>query len=273
MSELTAIQSGFAAALTPGSKAASAVPLFRGDPARIARRLGIYRGNAQVNAVKALSAIYPVLAQIVGTEFFEGLARTYAKSFPSASGDLNEYGASFGGFLADFEPAQTLPYLPDVARLEWRVHRAHYATDHAKLAPARLGEVAEDDYPALRLVLHPACALMQSPWPLARIWEVHQTDFTGAFEVDLDAGPGRALVYRPELRVCVTSLSAGEHAFLASAGAGGTGTTSSTDGTGRTDGTLGQALSAAMAAEPGFMLDAAFTRWVADRVIVDFRIA
>jgi hypothetical protein len=256
MSELSAIQSGFAAALAPGGKVGGAAALFRGDAAGVSRRLGIYRGNAQANAVKALGAVYPVLAQIVGTEFFEGLARAYAKSFPSASGDLNEYGEAFGEFLAGFEPAQELPYLPDVARLEWRAHKAHYATDHLHLDPARLAQIAEDDYAALRLVLHPACALLQSPWPLARIWEVHQADFSGEFEVDLDAGPSCALVYRPELRVCVTELSPGEQAFMAGASRGET---------------LGEALNAAMAAEAGFMLDAAFTRWVADRVIVDFK--
>ncbi len=258
MSELSAIQSGFAAALAPGGKAGSAAPLFRGDAAGVTRRLGIYRGNAQANALKALGAIYPVLAQIVGTEFFEGLARAYAKAFPSASGDLNEYGAAFADFLAGFEPAQELPYLPEVARLEWRVHVAHYAADHPRLDAARLATIAEDDYAALRPVLSPACALLQSPWPLARIWEVHQADFSGEFKVDLDAGPSCALVYRPELRVCVSALSPGQHAFLVSASSGGT---------------LGAALNAAMAAEAGFMLDAAFTRWVSDRVIIDFKTA
>ena len=258
MSELAAIQSGFAAALAPGGKVGGAAGLFRGDAAGVTRRLGIYRGNAQANALKAVGAIYPVLAQIVGSDFFEGLARAYAKNFPSASGDLNEYGEAFGDFLAGFEPSQELPYLPDVARLEWRAHKAHYAANHLHLDPARLAGVAEDGYAALRLALHPACALLQSPWPLARIWEVHQADFSGEFKVDLDAGPSCALVYRPELRVCVSALSPGQHAFLVSASSGGT---------------LGAALNAAMAAEAGFMLDAAFTRWVSDRVIIDFKTA
>ena len=254
MSELVAIQSGFAAALAAAGKPAAATPLFRGDPARNARRLAIYRGNAQANAVKALTAIYPVTLQIVDTEFFDALARTYAKDSPSSSGDLNEYGENFGEFLAGFEPAQELPYLPDVARMEWRVHSAHYAADHARLLPARLAAIAEDGYPALRLTLHPACALVQSPWPLARIWEIHQPGYDGQFDVDMNAaGPAYALVHRPELKACVTPLSPGEHAFLAGANAGRN---------------LGESLEAAMTVEAQYMLGAAFTRWVAGRVII-----
>ena len=256
MSELAAIQSGFAAALAPAGKPAAAAPLFRGDPARNARRLAIYRGNAQANAVKALTAIYPVIMQIVGTEFFEALARTYAKDSPSSSGDLNEYGENFGGFLASFEPAQEIPYLPEVAAMEWRVHRAHYAADHARLVPARLAAIAEDDYPALHLSLHPACAMLQSIWPLARIWEIHQPDYGGPFEVDMNVtDPAYALVHRPELKACVTALSPGEHAFLAGANAGHN---------------LGECLDAAMTVEPQFMLGDAFSRWVAGRVIIEF---
>jgi hypothetical protein len=258
MSELAAIQSAFAAALAPGGKPVGAASLFCGDAAGVTRRMGIYRGNVQANALKALGAMYPVLAQIVGTDFFAGLARAYANRFPSTSGDLNEFGGAFGDFLAGFEPAQELPYLPDVAHLEWRVHNAHYAADHPRLDSARLAQIDENDYAALRMALHPACTVLQSPWPLARIWEVHQADFGGAFEVDLDAGPGHALVFRPELRVEVRALSLGEHAFLARASRGES---------------LGAALDAALAAESAFMLDAAFTRWVTDRVVVGLKTA
>ncbi len=262
MSELAAIQSGFAAALASGGKAATgmagAVPLFRGEPARIKRCLAIYRGNSSANAHKALAAIYPITATITGVEFFEGLARAYALRHPSASGDLNEYGDTFGDFLAAFEPAQALPYLADVARMEWLAQRAHYAADHAAFDGSRLAAIAADDLTHLRLWLHPACALLQSDWPLARIWQVHQHDFAGEFSVDLDAGPSTVLVLRPQLRVVVEALAAGESAFL-NALAGGN--------------TLGAALTAATAADPGFMPDAALQRWVAQRVIIDFTLA
>ena len=50
----------------------------------------------------------------------------------SASGGLNELGGHLADFLPAFAPARELPYLADVARLEWLVHKAHYAADHPR---------------------------------------------------------------------------------------------------------------------------------------------
>ena len=77
-----------------------------------------------------------------------------------SSGDLNELGAHLADFLPAFPPAQSLPYLPDVARLEWLAHQAHYAADHAPLDVTALAGSREDDYARLALTLHPAVAVL-----------------------------------------------------------------------------------------------------------------
>ena len=56
-------------------------------------------------------------------------------------------------------------------------------------------------------VLHPACAIIQSRWPLARLWEVHQRDFAGEFSVDFDVAPAAVLVHRPQFRAMVRALA------------------------------------------------------------------
>ena len=132
-------------------------------------------GSGQGVRAGVLAGAYPIVAKIVGESFFEGLAREYLRRFPSASGDLNEYGASLAQFVAAFPHTGDLPYLADVARMEWLAHRAHYAADAA-------------EGPGLRLP--PARALLPSRRPLARTREIHPDDHEGEFSVDLDAGPG-----------------------------------------------------------------------------------
>jgi len=238
VSELAALQRGFGAAIASLEKAAEAAPMFRGPPQAALERLAVYRGNVVGACTKALAGAYPIVAKIVGQSFFEGMAREYLRRFPSTSGDLNEYGAQLAEFVARFPHTQDLPYLPDVARMEWLVHRAYYAADDAP--------------PGARLA--PACALLASPWPLARIWEVHQDDYEGEFSVNLEAGPGRILIYRPRFRVLVGPLSAGSYRFLERIGAGAP---------------VATALEAALVAEPGFDLGAALAAWIEARVIVD----
>jgi uncharacterized protein len=244
VSELAALQRSFGAAIASLDQAAEAAPLFRGGADAALARLAVYRGNVVGACTKALAGTYPIVAKIVGESFFEGLAREYLRRFPSASGDLNQFGASLAQFVARFEHTRDLPYLPDVARMEWLAHRMYYASDEPE--------------PGLRLApeihLSSRFALLASPWPLARIWEVHQDDYEGEFSVDFEAGAERILVHRPRFRVLVGRLSAGSYRFLERARAGAP---------------VATALDAALVAEPGFDLGAALAAWVEAGVIVN----
>jgi hypothetical protein len=252
VSELAALQRDFGAAIASRDKAAETAPIFRGPPETALARLSVYRGNVVGACTKALAGAYPIVAKIVGESFFEGLAREYMRRFPSTSGDLNEFGAQLGRFVARFEHTRDLPYLPDVARMEWLAHRAYYARDAVAPDPVRLASALEREDGALRLGFAPACALLASPWPLTRIWEVHQEDYQGEFSVDLEAGPERILIYRPQFRVLVGTLSTGSYRFLERCRAGAT---------------VGAALDAALVAEPGFDLGAGLAVWLGAGVI------
>ncbi len=255
MTDLAMLERAFAAALVARDVDDADVSALDGAPERVRARLGLYRGNVQANAVKALTNAYPVVAKLVGDDFFDGLARAFAAVTPSASGDLNEYGAALADFVATFAPAAGLAYLPDVARLDWRVHRAHYAADARPLDVAKLAHVAPDRMTALRPVLHPACSIVVSPWPLARLWEIHQDDYDGAFDVDWDAGDGAVLVERAHWRVRVRALDEASAAFIAAC---------------RTGASIGEALARARAADREFPLDTRLAEWVDARVIVDW---
>jgi hypothetical protein len=211
-------------------------------------RIAIYRGNVHANCARALAGAYPIVRRIVGDEFFDATAREYARAHPSQSGDLNRYGGELARFLESFPHAADLPYLPDVARMEWLAHRAHFAADAPAFDAASLAALPTDP----RLRLSPACELLQSAWPLGRIWTIHQHDYPGAFEIDLDAGPDRVIIYRAGWRARVLSLLPGDFAFLAAAMRGET---------------LGAALEAGIAADAGFDPSTTLARWIDAQVI------
>src|SRR3954471_2402910 len=257
MSELAILQTRFGSGLDAADVQADALDMFLGRPEQTRQRFEIYRSNTLANAVKAIEAAYPVVAKIVGEEFFSGLAKRYRSCFASHAGDLNEYGESFADFLAGFAPARDIAYLADVARLEWLVHRAHYAADPPPFDPARLASVPSQQQLELRPRLHPACHVMYSVHPIARIWEVHQDDFCGAFQVDFSRGPGYALVSRPCFRAEVVCIGDAEAAFL-SAALGGV--------------TLAGALTAAQELDASFDLGSSLSTWVQSSLIVDFQL-
>jgi hypothetical protein len=205
MPDLITTQRAFAAALRDGALAARTATLLVGDEGLASRRLAVYRGNALAAAARALGAAFPVAKQVVGWEFFDAMARRYWRDTPSVSGDLHDYGTSLADFVAGFEPARELPYLADLIALEWRVHRAYCAPSVARLDARELAALPAEAQGRVRLALLPGTSLLESAYPVATVWTIHQPEHQGAFEVDWSVGE-RVLVYRDGLRVAVRCL-------------------------------------------------------------------
>lgn len=211
---LAALQQDFAQALVDPLAGGAMLAQLRGDDTRLA----IYRGNLRAHARRALANSYPVIEQLVGEDFFGGLAQAYVQAYPSRDPDLNRYGAQFATFLAGFAPAAELPWLADMARLEWAVHLAWRAPDAPVLDIAALAGLEPDRLAAARLVLHPACAVFESRWAVSRLWLAHQ-EGGPAFPESMEASAA-LLVLRAQWRAGVVELGRAEYAGLAAAAAG-----------------------------------------------------
>jgi hypothetical protein len=203
----------FGAAMLSPKNANAAASLFAQTEEIAVDRLAIYRGNVVSAITKALQAAYPVVEQIVGEEFFAALARACWQEYPSTSGDLHDYGQSFSGFVARFPHTREMPYLSDVATLEWAVHAAYGAADHVPLKMSALGEVAPEQVGHLRFAFQTGAALLRSDYPIASIWLQHQTGYPHAIDIDLTQAEA-ALVHRAGDKVCTTPLLAEQFHFL-----------------------------------------------------------
>ncbi|MDS4022676.1 MAG: DNA-binding domain-containing protein [Candidatus Competibacter sp.] len=214
MPGLRELQLGFAAAVLDDAGDGFARHIRAAGPSG-ARRLRIYRNNAALNLTGALEAAYPVVRRLVGEEFFRYATMQYLNRHPSRSGDLHEFGESFPAFLATFEPVAGLVYLPDVARLEWACHQVFHAAGHPPLDLAALARVPAERREELRFQLHPAARLLESTFPIARIWQLNQDDQGDDATVDLTEGGVRLLIFRREdLDIELQSLEDGEYALL-----------------------------------------------------------
>lgn len=185
-----------------------------------ARGWRIYQASYRTNLTGALADVYPVLARLVGIGCFAGLARDYVTGHPSGHADLHAYGAGFPAFLAEVPELAGLAWLPDVARLEWRVHEAFHAADAPVLDAASLGRVPEDRLAELRLAPHPSLRLLRSDWPVQRVWRVNQPDWEGDQVVDLDTGDVALAVYRDGPDIALLPLDDATHALAQALSAG-----------------------------------------------------
>lgn len=212
------LQKDFAAALL-----APAGPAPRGlvgpDREPDVKRFEVYRNNVFVGLIDALKAAFPAVCRIVGDEFFAAMAHRYVALEPPCSPVMLEYGSTFAAFVETFEPARSVPYLADIARLERAWVEAYHAAESRPIAVACLGSVPPQRLPQLSFTLHPSLRVVRSPFPIVQIW---QTNIDGGIPVaiDIDGGGEQALVIRPDAEVEVRRVTFGAATFIQSLSAG-----------------------------------------------------
>jgi hypothetical protein len=176
------------------------------------RRFAVYRNNVVVGLVKALKNRFPVVEKIVGEEFFAAMARVFVIERPPRSPLLAAYGDEFAAFIAAFEPAQELPYLADVARLEAARTRSYHAADATPVVASQFATLDTGAVEGIRIDMHPSIGIVRSPYPIVTIWAMN----SGERElVPIEDWCGEdALIARPYLEVEVRALPPGGAAFL-----------------------------------------------------------
>lgn len=185
-----------------------AAAYIRPDGVAAAYRLSIYRNTFYGTLTNALRLSYPALHRLVGADFFEASAQKFIEAQPPRGAYLDEYGAGFPEFLAQFPAATSVPYLPDVARLEWAVSCALHAPDAAPLDVAALCAVGEGDHDRVRFVPHPSVSLMRASYPVDTILHtVLEQDDAALGAIDLGDAPVWLLIQRLPTGIDVRRLS------------------------------------------------------------------
>lgn len=139
--------------------------------------MAIYHGSITECLANALRETYPVCEKLVGNDFFTAMAYRFTEKNPSTNESLFYYGEPFPKFIRNFEPAKSLFYLSDVATLEWAWHIAYYQGISSRL-----------DF----------------NYPIYRIWQVNQENYTGDQSVHLNHKPESLLVKRENQQVKIS---------------------------------------------------------------------
>jgi hypothetical protein len=196
MPDLATFQRAFADAVMADGQPA---PPFR------TQDFAVYRNTSARGAVEALRAAYPTVDLLVGEEMFTQVALDYRRTQPPAGPVLSEYGSDFGAFLARQPWTCELPYLSDVARIDWLWLESFLAQDAAALPQSFTGET--------RIVLHPATRFSWLATPAMTIWQAHRDPWEMS-ELNPDWIEEGALFTRPGLTVRAELIDAPFHHLL-----------------------------------------------------------
>jgi hypothetical protein len=160
MSDLGAFQAEMAEALLGGRYGAIAAAV-RPGPLAAGEVLAIHRNTALHGLVNALRLGHPTVDALVGRDFFDQAAREFVEAHPPSSAWLTGYGEGLAGFLEGYGPASDLPYLGDVARLDFAVEAVGGQSAGADGRALDLGEAMLILDASLRVVAldHPVAAV------------------------------------------------------------------------------------------------------------------
>ena len=137
--------------------------------------LQIYHNAGRIIRVKALQQVFPLCEKIVGPDYFAQLAGVFIEKNSSSHNAVNQQGELFSAFIATQPVQQQVPYLSDLAQLEWLWHETLH--DHSNAVHEIEKNLKSND--PLRLM--PYARLLTSNYPLIEIWHMCQDDYHGDF--------------------------------------------------------------------------------------------
>lgn len=191
------------------------------DPAEAETRFAVYRNNVAYGLTRALATRFAVVERLVGAEFFGAMARVFIEAHPPCSPVLSRWGAEFAGFLERFPPVAALPYLPEVARLEWLRGEAYHAADARPVTAADLAAAA-GAAGGLRIGLHPSLRLFRSRFSAVTIWAAHQPGAGPSGPLVADRAEAAVILRDTGDAVPVLPVAAGDLALVEGLADGGT---------------------------------------------------
>lgn len=205
-------QAAFAAHLAGDIRADLVASIAGGSPTAL-QRLQLHRHHIATSIAAALAATFATVAAVVGPDFFQRLARDFIAGSPPGSPVLSRYGERFPEFVAMKQEMHGLPYLADVARLDWALNVAFHSPLEPRLSAVELAALPEEALPDLSVRLPAGSSLIESAWPLDLIWQASQPG-ASVDRVDLTAGPTALVIFRRVEDAAFAVLTSGEAAFV-----------------------------------------------------------
>jgi len=175
------------------------------DLAFRSQAFAVYRNTAARGVVEALRASYPTVDMLLGAEGFTQVALEFRRNRPPNGPVLSDYGREFAGFLRCQPWTCELPYVADVAWLDWLWLESLRAAD-AIAVPPQPGGMS-------RIALHPAARFAWLATPAMTIWLAHRDPWS-LDELEPDWVEEGALFTRPGSSVRAEPIDAALHGLL-----------------------------------------------------------
>lgn len=217
-------------------------------------RVGVYAGGYPARLLDAVAESHPAVAHVLGQGAFAALVARYVRALPPQSYNLNDAGSRLAEYLPVDRLSAQLPFLSDLARMEWAIVRAFHAPVREAFDPATVTNWSAEDWFGTRIDLQVGTALVRSAWPIHAVWAARETP-VDEIDIDMTAGGNVILIHRAGFEVVCESIGEAEATAIQALLGGAT---------------LGDVSERLSAADAGTVA-ASFARWVHAGLVVSCR--
>lgn len=170
-------------------------------PVATRTRLAVYSDAYFLRLLEALGADFPATKRFLGEENFRILVAEHLRRTPSTSPNISDLGETLAGTARGCAS--------DLCRLEWAVLSSLYTDRLPPLDREVFAKVSVWD--ATRLVFDPTLRLLETSWPVHRLWDER---FKAPSKTKLAKRRANLVVHRDEEWVRVRAPKAKEFSVL-----------------------------------------------------------
>jgi hypothetical protein len=166
-------------------------------------RVDIYANMYFYRILDALKEDFPATLAVLGPESFHNLVTGYILEHPPTDTSITNSGDHLADYLRDHPLRERAPFIADLAKLERATVEVFLGPDAPALQPDALRAVAVEDWPGMKLKLHPSAQILALDWRVS--------DLLRAVEEDRPWNPAeqgaiKVLVWRTNARVAHRDL-------------------------------------------------------------------
>jgi hypothetical protein len=175
------------------------------DEAAARERVRVYRNGYAFRCFDCLRDDFPAVAALAGADGFAQLAGDYIARHPPTHPSLRHLGAGFAAFAAESALARRLPWIGELAALEWARVEAFDAATVVPLTADDLLATPIEEWPSVRLRLAPSVRTLEFRHAVDGVWRELEDagrrarpDREGPEALDAPLTPTSVVVYRRE---------------------------------------------------------------------------
>jgi len=182
-------------------------------------RVDIYANMYFYRIRDALKEDFPATLAFLGDDNFHNLVTGYLLEYPPTEPSISDCGRYLADYLSDHPLREGAPFVADLAKLERAVVEVFVGPDDAALEPDSLRAIPAEDWPAMKLRIHPAAHILALEW---RVSELLRAVEEGNPWKPAERGAVKVIVWWRNARVFYRDLERAEAEALDAASCGST---------------------------------------------------